>query len=396
MQGIISLQEKRPVIHAFLSGTGRIWMKLKSMGLSVLLILIIGIQIVSAVTVSNPVINPTGDLTAGTNVSVSFKIDMTPSGSETFPKDNTLQIYTDLNNPKWTTTIIRDGVHHPMPENTGHSIYMTGWILSYPASVQESVLVTLEGLVPSVTKSMNKSIVLVQELNVRNEVIPASIITQSRLIVNPTDIAQSIALRESDLRTFRAHIDSNAQMGVNTSSAEQKFTAAQSAILTAKNSDFAAAQVALNNATGLMDDGEKLMDRAWAEKAINDAQAVIANTNEHITYFTVNRSITNDPRLAIVIVKKESADQYLSSAKDLLNTGNYAFSRVKAKEAFDKGNESLNDAINFRLELTKTASTGGGGSWLNTTTLIIIGVIVVVIVIAGYFLMKKKNRWEDN
>ena len=139
-----------------------------------------------------------------------------------------------------------------MPENTGHSIYMTGWILSYPASVQESVLVTLEGLVPSVTKSMNKSIVLVQELNVRNEVIPASIITQSRLIVNPTDIAQSIALRESDLRTFRAHIDSNAQMGVNTSSAEQKFTAAQSAILTAKSSDFAAAQAALNNATGLM------------------------------------------------------------------------------------------------------------------------------------------------
>ena len=41
------------------------WMKLKSMGLGVLLILIIGIQIVSAVTVSNPVINPTGDLTAG-------------------------------------------------------------------------------------------------------------------------------------------------------------------------------------------------------------------------------------------------------------------------------------------------------------------------------------------
>jgi len=370
-------------------------MKLKSMGFGVLLFLIAGICVASAVTVSNPVINPTGDLTTGTNVSVSFKIDMTPSGSETFPAANTLQIFTDLNSPKWTTTIIRDGVNHPPAQDTGHSIYMTGWILSYPASVQESVQVTLEGSVPGVARSMNKTIVLVQELDSRNTIIPASIITRERLIVNPTDITQSIALRESDLRTFRTHIDSNAQMGVNTTAAEQKFAAAQAAILTAKSADFATAQVYLNNATVLMDEGEKLMDRAWAEKAINDAQVPISKTADHITFFTVNRSITNDPRLAIVIAKKESADQYLSSAKDLFAMGNYAFARVKAQDAFAKGNESLNDAINFRLELTKTGGTGTGGNWLNTTTLIIIGVVVVIIAIAGYFLLKKKNRWEE-
>jgi len=370
-------------------------MKLKSMGFGVLLFLIVGICVVSAVTVSNPVINPTGDLTEGTNVSASFKIDMVPSGSETFPKDNTLQIYTDLNNPKWTATIIRDGVNHPMAQDTGRSIYLTGWVLSYPASVQESVMVTLEGIVPTVTKSMNKSIVLVQELNAQNELIPTSVITRDRLIVKPTDLTQTIGLRDSDLRIFRTHIDSNAQKGVNTSAAEQKFAAAQSAILAAKSADFATAQAYLINATVLMDDGEKLMDRAWAEKAISDAQVPISQTADHITFFTVNRSITNDPRLAIVIAKKESADQYLSSAKDLLNMGNYAFARVKAQDAFAKGNESLNDAINFRLELTKTIGGNGGTNWLNTYTLIIIGVVVVIIAIAGYFLTKKKNRWEE-
>ncbi|MEI7649861.1 MAG: hypothetical protein WCJ47_09185, partial [Methanomicrobiales archaeon] len=91
-----------------------------------------------------------------------------------------------------------------------------------------------------------------------------------------------------------------------------------------------------------------------------------------------------------------SAEQYLSSARDLHYLGNYAFSRVKAKEAFDKGNESLNDAINFKIALTNT---GGGGStgpsWLNTTTLIIAGVVVVIIAIAGYFLLRKKNRWDE-
>jgi hypothetical protein len=82
-------------------------------------------------------------------------------------------------------------------------------------------------------------------------------------------------------------------------------------------------------------------------------------------------------------------------AKDLFATGNYAFAWVKAQDAFAKGNESLNDAINFRLELTKTGGTETGGNWLNTTALIIIGMVVVIIAIAGYFLTKKKNRWEE-
>ena len=45
-------------------------------------------------------------------------------------------------------------------------------------------------------------------------------------------------------------------MGINTSAAEAKYTAAQSVILTAKNASFAEAQNALNNATILIT-GEK-------------------------------------------------------------------------------------------------------------------------------------------
>jgi hypothetical protein len=367
-------------------------MKLRRIILGMVLVLIIGIQIVSAVTVSNPVINPTGDLTSGTNVSVSFKIDLNPSGSDTFPKDNTLQIFTDLNNPKWTATLITNGVENPQPLEGGQSIYLTGWVLSYPSSTQESIRVTLEGTVPSVIRSMNKTIVLVQELDGRNTVIPASVVTRERTIVNPMDISQNLAVREADLQIFRFHIDNRSQMGINTSAAEEKFMAAQSAVLLARNSNYSTSQAVLNNVTGFIEEGEKLLEKAWAEKEIENAQATITKTNDLITYFKVNLSITNDPRLAIVIAKKESAEQYLSSAKDLLYTGNLAFSRQKAKEAFNKGNESLNDALNFKLELTKS---GGGLSWLNTTTLLIVVIIVVIIGIAGYFLLRNKNRWED-
>jgi len=368
-------------------------MKLRSLGMGTLLFLLIGIQFVAGVVVSNPVINPTGDLTAGTNVSVSFKVDMTPSGSETFPKGNTLQLFTDLNNPKWVTTLIKDGVESALPQEAGHSVFISGWLLSYPSTVSESVRVTLEGSVPSVTKSMNKTIVLVQELDGNNAVIPASIVTRERLIVNPTDISRDISVRESDLWNFRIHIYNKTQMGINTSAAEAKYTAAQSVILTAKNASFAEAQKALNNATILITEGEVLLEKAWAEKEIEIAQAPINKTNELVTYFTVNRSIKSDPRLAVIIAKKESAEQYLSSAKDLSLLGNYAFSRVKSKEAFDKGNETLTEAINFKNDLIKADS--GWGGWLDTTTLIIISVIVALVAVAGYFYLRKKNRWEE-
>jgi hypothetical protein len=370
-------------------------MKLNCLGIGFLIFLIIGISLVSAVTVSEPVINPTGDLTAGTNVSVSFKIDMIPAGGVTFPSDNTLQIFTDLNSPQWTTTIIRDGVEHPQPASSSRSQYLSGWILSYPSSVQESLRITLQGTVPTVTKSMNKTIVLVQQLDNKNAVIPTSIITRERIIVNPTDISQGIALRQADLARFRTHIDNYTQMGVNTSAAEQKYAGAQASILAAQSASFANAQVALSSATAQIDDGEKLLDQALAERDIANAQAPITQTNELIVFFTVNKSITNDPRLAIVIAKKESAEQYLSAARDLFAQGNYAFSREKAKSAFAKANESLTDAINFKLALT---TPGGGGTpgWMTTNNLIIIGVVVVIIAgVVGYLLLKNKNRWEE-
>ena len=367
-------------------------MKFKSLCLGIVLALLVGIPIASGVSVLNPVINPTGDLTAGTNVSVSFKIDMTPSGDSTFPKEDTLQIYTDLNNPRWDVTIIRDGVEHPVPQEFGRSVYLSGWILSYPSSVSESLRVALEGSVPSVTTSKNKNIILVQELDRNNAIIPASVITHERMIINPTDMTQNIIVRESDLQTYRKLIDVRAQAGINTTAAEQKYAAAQAAIQSARTADFATAQTALNTATGLMDEGEKLLDSAWSDKEIENAQAPITKTNELITYFTVNKSITSDPRLAIIVAKKESADQYLSSAKDLHYMGNYGLARVKSQQAFEKGNESLNDAINFKLALTKTDN---GTSWLNTTTLIIIGVIIAIIAIAAYLLTRNKDRWSE-
>ncbi len=56
----------------------------------------------------------------------------------------------------------------------------------------------------------------------------------------------------------------------------------------------------------------------------------------------------NEPRVAVIIAKRESAEQYLTTARDMLTLGNYAFARVKAKDAFDKVNESYNDGVKLK------------------------------------------------
>jgi hypothetical protein len=368
-------------------------MKTVRLSLIVMTLVLVCVATASAVMVSNPVINPTGDLSTGTNVSVSFKIDMTPSGDTTFPRENTLQVYTDLNSAKWKAILTRDGVDYPQPEESGHSIYLTGWVLSYPSTQQESVKVFLEGTVPPVSKSMNKSIVLVQELDSKNTIIPESIVTRERMIVNPTDISQNIAVRESDLRTFRIHIDNMSAQGVNVSAAEMKYSGALAEIQSARFLHYDPAIASLQNASVLIDNGGKLLDRAWAEKEIANAQVPLTQVNELITYFTVNRSMGSEPRLAVIIAKKESAEQYLTTSKDMLTLGNYAFARVKAKDAFAKANESYNDGLKLKKEL---GGTNSGGNWFTQNMLIIIvGIVIVIIAIAGYIFLRPKNRWED-
>jgi hypothetical protein len=48
--------------------------------------------------------------------------------------------------------------------------------------------------------------------------------------------------------------------------------------------------------------------------------------------------------------KSEEEEQYLTTARDLLTLGNNAFARVKAKDEFDKANESYHDGLKPKKE----------------------------------------------
>ncbi len=362
--------------------------------------LIFCIQAVAAFQVSSITIDPSGSLTPGTPVIVTYRVDLTASGDETFPSTDELQMSTDLNTPKWDYTLVLDGVETPQPSNTGRVLSVSGWILSYPSSVEESIKVTLQGTAPSVETTTNKTIIRIQEFDSHNNLV-GSTVEREAVVVNVADIQRAIADKEAALQTFRSHIDEKSVLGVDTAEAEAKYSEAQQKITAAKNApstQYTQAYSNLEAAQAAIDEGEADLDRAWAESEVANAAIPINNVDEVIGWFKGNASTANDPQLPAIVAKREVAVSYISTANDEISSGNYAQSRIKAQEAFNKGNESYTDALKRQYEIEH----GGLFSWLKVPAIkrpggifLIIGIIVVVLAVVGYVVYRKRSRWDE-
>jgi len=365
----------------------------------VFLVLLTLVQGVYAYTVSPVTVNPSGDLTPGTAVTVSFSIQFASSG-ETFPSGDTIDLYTDLDNPKWSAVLVLNNIDSPQPLDSKKNVFLSGWVLSYPSSdVEENLRVTLQGVAPTVTSTTNKTVVRVQELDGRNNVVSGSMVTVSRQVINTFEVTQLIATRESDLQIFRTHIDEKAALEIDTATAEGKYSAARAAINDAKSkpsSQYTSAQASLTNAQNLITEGEKLLDKAWAEKEVSDAQIPINNVDAVISYIKPNISST-DPRLSPIISKREVAAGFLSTASDEIFAGNYERARDKATEAFTKGNESYNDALDLKKEISGGFNPVGavGKLFGSGTVIIIVGIVAVVLIAVGVIIYRKRSRWDE-
>jgi hypothetical protein len=355
------------------------------------------IQAVSAFTVSSVAIDPSGSLTPGTPVTVSYKVDFqSGTGSTTFSSSNDLQMTTDLEKPQWTYTILLDGIENPRQPTGGRTLTLTGFELSYKAGIEESVRVTLQGTAPSVTSTTEKTIVKIQEYDSSNSPIESTKYESKATIINTAEVATAISARTNDLQTFRSRIDEKSAMGIDTSGAEAKYNEAQSKIDAAKalpSSQYSTAQSYLTAAQTAITDGDKALDRAWAEYDVANAQIPINNVDGVIAWFKGNQSTANDAALPPIITKREVAVSYISTANDEIANGNYAQARTKAEEAFAKGNESYTDA----LVLQKKLSSGWSFSLpkIDGLIFIIIGVIVVVLVVVGIIVYRKRSSWDE-
>ena len=382
--------------------------------LIVLIILIAGIAVASAsISVKNIAITPSGDLVSGQTppnpVSASFVIDFNPTGGETFPSGETLTMSTDLENGQWSYITSLDGNPNPAVTANGRNLNINGWVLSYPSKRELSMRVTLNGAVPTVTASGNKTIIRVAELSGKSEALSGSEVIKERYVINPADKNKAISDVKTALTAFRTLIDEEAAKGIETTAAMEKYSAANAAIQNAeKSTSFAAAQTYLTNAKALLKDGQTALERATAQQVINEAQTPIDQTDDLITYFKVNRSMGKDPRLAPIIQKRDRAADLLSEANDLLPKNDFSGAKDKALQSSDIATQSYNAALALRKDVGEanpldSVTKGVGGIFGSAASglggvLIYIAIIVViaVVVVIGIILYRRRQSdWDE-
>jgi len=331
-------------------------------------------------------------------VIVTFKVDLSGAGDTTFTSDNELDMSTDLDSAKWTYALVKDGVDVIQPTETGRVLKLTGWFLSYPSSVEESLKVTVQGNAPTVGQTTNKTMIKIAEYDSHANLISSTVVERTAVVVNVAEVQSKVTEKESALQEFRSHIDEKSALGIDTADAEAKYSDAQQKITTAKNlpsTQYTQAYSNLDAAQRSIDDGETSLDRAWAENEVANAQIPINNVDAVIAWFKGNKSTSDDAQLATIITKREVAVSYISTATDDINNGDYEMARAKAQDAFNKGNESYTDALARKKVLESGWQLPGLPNFGKIPIIPIIVVVVVILAIVGVVVYRKRSRWDE-
>ena len=346
---------------------------------------------VSAYNLSQISIFPTGALTPNTAVEISGLLDFPATSGGTFPSANNLVLTTDLKNPTWTYTLILDGVENPRNPIGGQMLNLSGFKISYPLTVKESIRFTLEGNAPTVDQTWSKkTLICIQEIDAKGNAINASAVCYNATMVTPTNCCGPLPSMRAKLQNFRSHIDEKVAMGVNTSMAETKYIEAQKQLDSARartSGQYIEAFADLNTAQAAIDEGEIALDKAWAETEVANAQIPVDNTDVIIRWFKSNSSTANEPALDQIIAKRDIAVNYLSEANHEITNGSYTAARTNAREAYKAGNESYNDAL--RSPMSRCIGCRKGP--LLTPEYFFAGAGTIAIAIVAIFLWKKRG-----
>jgi hypothetical protein len=247
-----------------------------------------------------------------------------------------------------------------------------------------------------VDKTSNKTLIRITEYDGNGKPITSSQVEKTALVINTDEVASTIESGNANLQVYRTHIDEKAALGIDTSAAEAKYNEADQKINSARSrpsNQFSAALDDLNAATTAINDGEKALDKAWAENEIAAAQVPINNVDTIIAWFKGNASTANDQQLPTIITKREVAVSYISNANDNIAQGNYAQARQKAQDAFAKGNESYTEALSRQKEISSGFSLPfpkiGGSIWY------VIAIIAVILIVVGVIIYRKRSQWDE-
>ena len=126
-----------------------------------LFLIIVPVVSVADYTVNSMSVTPSGTSVPSTTVDLSFTIQMASGTTEA----NDLQLYTQLNNPKWSYVINVNGVANGLTGASSKTVTINSFLLNYKSGDDVSVGVTLEGTAPTVTQTSNQTLVQINEVD---------------------------------------------------------------------------------------------------------------------------------------------------------------------------------------------------------------------------------------
>jgi hypothetical protein len=133
-------------------------------------------------TLQDVQVYPTGEnLQPGTPASVSATAQIIPQGPTTFIEGYTMVTSTEVDRASWDIAIIVDGRRTAVFRKTGSTVFINGYLLSYPTSRDVAVKIKVDGYAPSVPAGSPFTVLRVIELNNQGQLISGSEQTVSRL-----------------------------------------------------------------------------------------------------------------------------------------------------------------------------------------------------------------------
>ena len=143
-------------------------------------------------TVQDMKVKPaSGPVAPGTPVTVSYTVHFDTWMSDdglTFDSEHSLDMFTDLDNAKWTVTLVeteedRDPVTTSLASKTGVRYRIDGWTLSYH-NAELDLIVALQGTAPKIMGE--RMMIRIEELDAGAEVVSGTVKTVKYQVATPT------------------------------------------------------------------------------------------------------------------------------------------------------------------------------------------------------------------
>jgi hypothetical protein len=147
----------------------------------------------------------------GIPLTTSADLAIIPAGPTTFIEGYTLMLSTDLDNAGWNVRVMVDGRQAAVFEKTGNTIFLNGYLLSYPVTRDVEVKVTMEGTVPPPGTAGTFPVLRVIELNNQGQAVPES----EQTVTRPFEVPVTHSALPPQSESMGEHPVSTAQAGIS-------------------------------------------------------------------------------------------------------------------------------------------------------------------------------------